>query len=77
MIDPSLEASIAPTTETQGISTATETNINTTKQQSTRIFDVDMFLTQLIYKGVCLGEKAGYRKQDVEDCLRVACYAVA
>lgn len=47
MIDPSLEALTAPTTETQDISTAAETNINTTKQQSTRIFDVDMFLTRM------------------------------
>ncbi|KAF3391036.1 hypothetical protein DPV78_011359 [Talaromyces pinophilus] len=88
MIDPSLEAMTAPstttttttttTTETQDSSKVVNTEINeNTEQQSTRIFDVDMFLTQLIYKAVCLGEKAGYRKQDVEDCLRVACYAVA
>lgn len=32
---------------------------------------------EIKYKAVCLGDKAGYRKQDVDDCLRIACYAVA
>ncbi|EEA18825.1 hypothetical protein TMatcc_010631 [Talaromyces marneffei ATCC 18224] len=80
MLDPGLESIAAPATaRTQDIgSTAagTDTNMNT-KPQPALIFDVDMFLTQLIYKGVCLSGRAGFRKQDVENCLRVACYAVA
>jgi hypothetical protein len=50
IIDPSLEAMTAPaTTETQDSSKVVDTESNTdTKQQSTRIFDVDMFLTRKV-----------------------------
>lgn len=47
MIDPSLEALTVPTTEIKNSSKTLNKGINgNTKQQSTRIFDVDMFLTR-------------------------------
>jgi hypothetical protein len=47
IIDPSLEAMTAPRTESQDSSKAVDTEMNANaKQQSTRIFDVDMFLTR-------------------------------
>ncbi|OKL58522.1 hypothetical protein UA08_06247 [Talaromyces atroroseus] len=54
----------------------TSANSNTTvqKQNTTRILDVEHFLDRLMKKAVCLGEKSGYRKQDIDDSLRGACY---
>ncbi|EED12586.1 hypothetical protein TSTA_006150 [Talaromyces stipitatus ATCC 10500] len=71
LIDPSLKS---VTLSSQDVSKDTKTK---KKRQSTVIFDVDMFLKELISRGVCLADKAGYRKEDVEECFRISCYSVA